>query len=445
MPRIHPKKGPIEALVAQLTEAQRRILRHALDCPSCRPALLAALDPDAEEGPGLGRVLPWRFTERSYGATIDTVLRRLEPRLCVAEREQAEAPALLAELLSHPPERRAERLAGDDRFHSLAFAQLLCEQSQELGFQDGYQSAALAELALAAVDRLDPDLYGARLVEDARAHGWVLLGNARRIVSDLRGADAALSRAESHLARGTGARMERAYLLERKASLRRAQGLFAEAAVLLDRTISIYQRAGELHQAGSTMVNLANLTYRRTGDPEKALEQLRQAAERIDPQADPRLNLQVRHNLIWFLAETGRYLEAQALLAKSGELYRRHGDPALRLRRTWTAGSIARGMGRLEEAADLFRQAREGFIELKVALDAALVSLDLAGVCARLGRTAEVKRLAEEMVPIFRSRDIHRETLAALIVFQEAAAAEQATVGMVDEITRFLRRQSLEK
>ena len=104
------------------------------------------------------------------------------------------------------------------------------------------------------------------------------------------------------------------------------------------------------------------------------------------------------------------------------------------------SGEIAREVGRLEEAAELLRQVREGFIELEVGYDVALVSLDLAGVCAQLGRTAEVKRIAEEMIPIFHSRDVHRETYAALIVFQQAAATEQATAGMVDEIARFLRR-----
>ena len=37
-----------------------------------------------------------------------------------------------------------------------------------------------------------------------------------------------------------------------------------------------------------------------------------------------------------------------------------------------------------------------------------------------------MKRLAAQMLPVFRSRDVHREALAALAVFQQAAAAENA-------------------
>ena len=57
------------------------------------------------------------------------------------------------------------------------------------------------------------------------------------------------------------------------------------------------------------------------------------------------------------------------------------------------------------------RQAEAALIGQSVA------SLDLAALYAAQGRTAEVRRLAEEMLPVFTSRRIHREALAALIVF----------------------------
>jgi hypothetical protein len=44
------------------------------------------------------------------------------------------------------------------------------------------------------------------------------------------------------------------------------------------------------------------------------------------------------------------------------------------------------------------------------------------------------------MVPIFASRQIHREALAALAVFQRAAEAERAGVEVVTEVGEYLRR-----
>jgi hypothetical protein len=50
-----------------------------------------------------------------------------------------------------------------------------------------------------------------------------------------------------------------------------------------------------------------------------------------------------------------------------------------------------------------------------------------------------VKRLAEEIVPIFAAQDVHREAIAALMLFQEAARQEQLTIRAVREYVKYLR------
>ncbi|HEY4591914.1 MAG TPA: hypothetical protein VIJ61_05870, partial [Thermoanaerobaculia bacterium] len=52
----------------------------------------------------------------------------------------------------------------------------------------------------------------------------------------------------------------------------------------------------------------------------------------------------------------------------------------------------------------------------------------------------ETKRLAAELIPVFQAREIHREALAALIVFQQAAELEQLTAGLIEEIAAYLRQ-----
>jgi hypothetical protein len=63
----------------------------------------------------------------------------------------------------------------------------------------------------------------------------------------------------------------------------------------------------------------------------------------------------------------------------------------------------------------------------------------LAPLYLREGRAAEVKRLAEEMLPIFTAADVHREALAALILFAEAAKRDEVTVALTEKIARYLR------
>jgi len=69
-----------------------------------------------------------------------------------------------------------------------------------------------------------------------------------------------------------------------------------------------------------------------------------------------------------------------------------------------------------------------------------LVSLDLATLYAEQERMADLKRLAEEMVPIFSSLQIHREALAALSFLQRAAEAEKASLQVVTQVAFYIRR-----
>ncbi len=83
---------------------------------------------------------------------------------------------------------------------------------------------------------------------------------------------------------------------------------------------------------------------------------------------------------------------------------------------------------------------RSIFSEEERAFDNALVTLDLAAVYLQAGKTDEVKRLAEEMYPVFRSQDVHRHAVAALILFKQAATTEAATVGLVRDLSSYLAR-----
>ena len=53
---------------------------------------------------------------------------------------------------------------------------------------------------------------------------------------------------------------------------------------------------------------------------------------------------------------------------------------------------------------------------------------------------AGLKRLAQEMFPIFASLHIHREALAALGFLRQAAEAERASQTVVAKVAAFLKR-----
>jgi len=178
----------------------------------------------------------------------------------------------------------------------------------------------------------------------------------------------------------------------------------------------------------------------RAGQPEKGIPLLYQALELIDPTQEPRVLLIAQHNLLDDLAEAGRYMEAQRLLIQARPLYRRFDELWMRNRRRWVEGKIARGLGQPEKAEALLVTARAAFQEQDATYDMALISLELAGLYAERGRTAEIKRLAEEMVPIFSSRQIHREALAALALWCQAVQSETAGAELAAQVASAIKR-----
>jgi tetratricopeptide (TPR) repeat protein len=374
-----------------------------------------------------------------YDVAFKRAASRASQQLAALLREQSEVEASLAELFREPPSRRAELVRTQERFHRLRLCELLEAQTRELWSEDPARVAELSDLTVQIAERLDPDRYGEKLVADARALAWAYRGNAHRIASDLRQAEEALRISlEYHRRAGEDAFTE-AEILSFIASLRNSQGRFGEAARLLDRVIKIYRATKEQHLEGRAMIQ-KGLALGYGGQHRKAIRLIRSGLSRIDLPREPRLAVAAWHNLVVYLTESGRHQEALETLDRHRQLYLDHGDQMHLVRLRWLEGMITRDLGRLEEAEVALGIARDAFIELGIGFDAALVSLDLAMVYALREDNAAVKRLAAEMVPIFESRDVHQEAIAALLIFKEAAEAERVNLALLGRIAAWLQR-----
>jgi tetratricopeptide (TPR) repeat protein len=344
MPRIHPRPGIIDGLLQLLPEARGRILRHVESCPACRGILKkrppgpAALP--GEKGESGGRLLSWPDGATESGRAVDGVLERFRTRLHAAAREQGEAPALLAELLEQPPERREVMARNSRRFRSLSLCGLLLQRAYQDSFDDPGQGERLAGLALALVESLDLSRYGDRVLADARGRGWMIVGNARRVAGDLSGAEAAFETAEADLRAGTGDWLEKAQLLVYRACLRRTQDRLDEAALLFRRSVSVFLSAHEPGRAAESIVGLA-LTEHRSGELEAAIHTLEAASILLDSREDPQLALFIYFSRLLCLVDAGRPFEARGLLTRNPGLYSFPGEVILQLRLLWLeAGSL---------------------------------------------------------------------------------------------------------
>lgn len=387
----------------------------------------------AHEHNAEGRVSRRRRIGDSYDAALTVSARRIRELQAFYERERLEARELIAELLRHPTERQLVLLRNYRRFHTWGvFENLLdlCFQEIILNPQAGEERA---KLALDLSNHLDTERYGAEPIEDMRARAWAYIGNARRVRFELREAEEAFDRAHSHLRNGTHEPWELAVWMDLKASLLRAQTRFGEAMRLLKRALVLFLAVGDRHRAGRTLVNM-DVVLQRKGQPEQGIPLLFQALKLLDPSQEPRIVLIAKHNLADDLADAGRYMEAQRLQTQARVLYERFDEPWIRNRRVWVEAKIAFGLGQLTKAEELLVEARAGFLNQSAPYEVALVCLELAGIFAKQGRIAELKQLAQEMTPIFSSRKIHREALAALAFWRHSVEAETASAELAARV-----------
>jgi tetratricopeptide (TPR) repeat protein len=430
----------LEEFLGSLSREHLRVVEHLTRCATCRRQLQGF----SRGRPGpvarrLADVLQWRGKAVDYEAAIQETERVLQTSERALAEERAAAPGLFVELTRLPSGERDVLLPDAPRFHTWGVFELLIERGLETSIRDPGWSEELGLLALRLSEHLDAGRYGGELIEDLRARAWAAIANSCRVRSDLQGAEEAFSCAYAHLRKGTRDLLERAMLLDLEASLRRDQRCFADAFRLLRRAVAIFLQNDQRHRAGRSLVKLSTV-HHAAGDPEEAIPLLYRAIELIDPEEEPRLLLCARHNLIDYLAACGRFLEAQKLYREARPLYRNFPDAWTQNRRHWVKGKIARGIGQLEQAESLFLAARDGFVAEGIPFDTALVSLELAMLYTAQARMADLKRLAEEMVPIFSSLHIPREALAALAYLRQAAATEEATLELVSAVADFLRR-----
>jgi tetratricopeptide (TPR) repeat protein len=408
---------------AQGTVSPRRLveigLEHLTSCPLCREGLRAWHEERTASEPIQLLLLP---------AVLDRYSRALK-------KKQVEADRDARELLRLPqPERLRKIDRSVHRFRGCALAASFLRQSRELMPTDPGEAYDLAEIAQAALRRT-PTGPG---VGELSALAAAYLGNSLRARGELRE-----SSVRFDLAR---------YLIQQErvvdplvlAEVDLCEGVLAldqrqlqDAERLLTRSIFLFTIVGDSSRGAHPRLTLGHLCYVR-GDLAKAIEHTREAAEAV-PVREERLYLYAHHNLALYLCEAGRYTAAAEALRDLQDLYARFPDPFTQLRHLWLEAKILAGLGQQEGAERVFAQVRDGFLAERLGYDVALVSMDLALLYARQDRREELRRLAEEMHPIFAAEDIHREAMAALLLFQESARRDALTLDTIEDLAAYLR------
>lgn len=412
-------------------------------CPRCREALEAVQGMPAASAGRPGRPPAAAATPQQYLAAIDAVGMRVGERLSAAEEERRRARRDLSTLRGLAPEERRRRIrSARSRFRSRALAELLVEASREAARNDPAEAAALAELVPLVLERVTCALDRAAapsLAVRALAHR----GNGLRIAGDLHAADRVFAEVRERLAAGpVDDPALHAEVCSLEASLRRDQRRPGEAERLIDRSILLARMGHDDRALATVLIQRADLLGERQ-ELAVARASLREAMALLGDGGDRHLLACAVGTLALIECERGAFAAAQEVVDRHRSLLVGGGDAWSMVRVLTLEGRIALGLGRHEEAEERLLRACE-LSEDGSELDAALGLLELAVLYAEQGRTAEVRRLARQIQPAFASLDVQLEATAALVLFQQAAAAERVTVEAVrslrDGIHRRLRR-----
>ena len=440
---LHPTADGLEDFVLGRLDLpdNHRIVRHLLTgCPRCRRVTQEVWE-RLERGlqsARFGDDVDSQWGAARYDAIIDRAVSEAGRQGEARQRDRDRARLLMDELRKHPIPRQLTLIRNSQRFRSWALCEALLAESFGCRFDDPRRGLEIAEVALAAARRVRRAECGAALHHDLIGRAWAYVANARRVTSDLAGAEEALREAASELAEGTGDPLERALLTRFRAHLAVARHDLSLACGLYDQARILYRRCGET--AAETAVLLdKGFAYATEGRPGEAVPLLEEGLRRLDRAVEPRRALAARHNLADCLYEAGRPQEALTRLEELRPVYAELGDRMNLLRLSWLEGKILADLGHREEAEAALLEARHGFLEREVGYEAARVALDLAVLYIDAGRTGRVRALAAEILPVFESRRAERETLAALVAFERAAQLERATVGMVRHLAERLR------
>ena len=391
---------------------------------------------------------------RSAAAIARTVARSLEAVLRLEEPYLPEPVSAPIASTSPPPE-AADRLLVEDlwarlsrwdqsarlalveeapAYRSWALVERLCAESERAAAADPREAVHLATLALRLVERLTGEPAWLCLLA---AYVWAHLGNARRVASDLPGAEEAFRRAwrlwNEGAAAGTGL-LDGSRLLDLEASLLRDQRQMAAALERLEQALAF-------HPAGDGRGRILlkkGFTLEQMGSYEAAVDALLEAAPWIDRDREPRHFFGLRFNMNVCRCHLSRFAEAEAGLAEVRALTAPAGEDPLRLR--WLEGRIDAGLGRPARAIEALSEVRAAFERLENRYSEALVSLELAALYLEQGRTAEVKALAGQMERIFRDQGVQEEARKALALFRRAVELETVTLELVRRLVVFLYR-----
>lgn len=346
------------------------------------------------------------------------------------EPARHQARKRLALLEKATPAQRSTLVKVSSRLWTWACAEAAAEESVQAASRDLEEAMAWARLGTEIAELVPgPEGWTNRIKGFTQAH----VANILKAKGEIKAADAMLEEAKKLWLAGSDPDqiLDPGRLLDLEAALRGVQRRFDDALRLLEEAQDV-SRCPEY-----TLIS-KGVILEAMGEYDGAAEAFLEAAPLVEKSDDPRLSYIWRFNLAVTYTHLGLYTKAVELVQHVQQLVNDRGDEVESIRVIWLRGRISAGLDHRSDALSLLELARTKYAARDMWYDVALALMEMAALMLDEGRAPEVRALIPGVVKEFQSRDVHREALVALSLFEEAVQLDTATAEMARSILRFL-------
>ncbi len=338
---------------------------------------------------------------------------------------------------------------------SYGMVELLVEESHQQASIDRDLAHRFAEAALQMAQRLpvrlpddrtlvgpddeeplDPPVKAEML---ALAHG--VLGNAFRKHYRFQEAAAAFDAAHAYLEEAEAG----SCLLHGHARVLSLQGSLLMDTRRFSEAIQVLEAASEAAAADekapvALRAEIAinqSLVLGLAGQDMEAIRPIRNLLTNRHENLPPHLQLYLRHRMAEQFVYAGEPASARELLAEVRKLSKKAGRGLDALRVDWLEGRIGLAEGHHEQALEIFQALQQSFLEEAAFHEAALLSLEIAGVLLALDRPVETTEHARRALVLFLPLQLSKEMHSALALLAQAAERQSLSQHLITALLRY--------
>lgn len=302
--------------------------------------------------------------------------------------------------------------------------------------KDPIEAMAIAELAVALAEGIDPDAYVEPILPQLCAHAWKDLGKALRFVGRNGEALEAFDTAEQYTAGHGVLTHDRAIVLFNRAMSLQELGRFDDSRALLVGCKVVFDRHGDRRNVIRCGLAEGVLLQRLRRYREAREAYLLLFASTIDIDAETRAAL---HRVIGLCSiELGDFRDAELNLTQAIRLNGTLGQRIEAAKAETALGRLYVRRGDADRAITYLRPIRREFLRNGLTEEAGICGLEIVEGMLVLGRTSAAETLAYKIVGEFTIAGLSGRAIGALGYLTEAITANRASATLVTEVREYI-------